>query len=93
MKTIEGSQSGACQQLLLQLVIGLRKISEHQEIMAINKTIKISSWERNISHLVSVLDQDTFKECQAFISRVRESRNRHVKEGQVVNLTGCGLKY
>ena len=53
----------------------------NERIRAIKNTIKISSWERDIyiNQLVSVLDHEIFKECQAFISRVREARHRHVR--------------
>ena len=53
-------------------------------IRAINSTIKISSWERDtcINQLEIVLDQEIFKESQAFISMVRKVRHRHVRERQ-----------
>ena len=66
----------------------------NERIRTINNAIEISSWQRDtcISQLVSALDQDTFEECQTFISRVREASNRHIRERQVEHLTGGGLK-
>ena len=57
----------------------------YESIRSINNTIKVSNWQRDtcIGQLESVLDEDTFRECQAFTNRFGESRLKCVMEIQV----------
>ena len=57
----------------------------NKKIRAINNTTEISSWKGDtcINQFLSILDQETFKECQAFICRDGETIHRCVRERQV----------
>ena len=83
MATIEGSHSGIAPVSVrlkntvrtsrsFDIIRKVERLLLNERIRSIYNATKSSSWQRDTcaSQLGSVVDEDTFRECQAFINRV-----------------------